>query len=49
MKELITLRLNKTRDMNFELLRIISMFMVVALQYMLVGGALEENTAMGVN
>jgi surface polysaccharide O-acyltransferase-like enzyme len=49
MKALATLNQNKTRYMNFELLRIISMIMVVALHYMQFGGALEQNTFEGVN
>jgi surface polysaccharide O-acyltransferase-like enzyme len=49
MKDVTSLKQNKTRDMNFEFLRILSMIMVVALHYMQFGGALEQNTFQGVN
>lgn len=44
-----TLKQKKYRDMNFELLRIISMIMVVTLHYMYHGGALGKTKAYSLN
>ncbi|MCU7496147.1 MAG: acyltransferase [Ignavibacteria bacterium] len=43
------LKKNKTRDNNFELLRIVAMLMVVSIHYLARGGGLTQNTLFGLN